>query len=156
MLLEIIYFERIIKKPWKSQLSFFYWTQSLLMDKIIKNKRSMKLETNCSSGCKTSSENSFISYVLSDQIWWCNIKQFLSYSKNLICNFMQANSWHKLSHYHFFPFESINFGKEGKKVSKYMEYEKSFFCEIKNIFYCFWRAVIWWKNKLIKNSGHKL
>ena len=39
-----------------------------------------------------------------DQIWWCNIKQFLTYSKNHICKFMQANSWHhKLFHFHF-PF----------------------------------------------------
>ena len=33
------------------------------------------------SGYETSSEK-FISYALSDQVWWCNIKRFLSYSKN--------------------------------------------------------------------------
>ena len=33
-------------------------------------------------------------YMLSDQVWWCNAKQFLSYSKNYVCKFMQANSWH--------------------------------------------------------------
>ena len=27
-------------------------------------------------------KNSFISYVLSDQVWCCNIKWFLNYSKN--------------------------------------------------------------------------
>ena len=58
-----------------------------------------------------------------------------------------------------YPFESGKCGKEGKKLQKfeYLENEKSFLDEIKNIFHSFWRAIIWWKNKiLIKNSGHKL
>ena len=39
----------------------------------------------------------------------------------------------------------------------YLE-RKELFDEIKKtIFYSFWRAIIWWKNKnLIKNSEHKL
>ena len=44
-------------------------------------------------------------------------------------------------------------GKEGKKLQKfeYLENEKSFLDEIKNIFHSFWRPIIWWKNKnLIK------
>ena len=48
--------------------------------------------------------------------------------------------------------------KEGEKLQKfeYLENEKSFLDEIKNIFHSFWRAIIRWKNKnLIKNSGHK-
>ena len=46
-------------------------------------------------------QNFFISYILSDQVWWHNIKWFLNYSKNYICKFMQANSWHhKLFHFH--------------------------------------------------------
>ena len=46
-------------------------------------------------------KNSFISYILSDQIWWYNIKRSLNYSKNYICKFMQANSWHHiLFHFH--------------------------------------------------------
>ena len=32
--------------------------------------------------------------ILSDQVWWCNTKQFLSYSKTYISKFMQVNSWH--------------------------------------------------------------
>ena len=33
----------------------------------------------------------------------CNIKRFLSYSKNYTCKFMQASSWHdKLFHFYFF------------------------------------------------------
>ena len=48
-------------------------------------------------------KNFFISYILSDQVWCCNIKRFLSYSKNYTCKFMQANSWHhKLFHFHLF------------------------------------------------------
>ena len=57
------------------------------------------------------------------------------------------------------PFESGKCGKEVKKSQKfeYLENEKSFLDEIKNIFYSFWRPIIWWKNKnLIKNSRHKL
>ena len=54
------------------------------------------------------------------------------------------------------PFESGKCGKEGKKSQKfeYLENEKRFLDEIKNIFHSF---IIWWKNKnLIKNSEHKL
>ena len=57
------------------------------------------------------------------------------------------------------PFESGKCGKEGKKLQKleYLENEKSFLDEIKNIFHSFQQSVIWWKNKkLIKSSGHKL
>ena len=51
------------------------------------------------------------------------------------------------------PFESGKCGKEEKKSQKfeYLENEKSFLDEIKNIFQSFWRAIIWEKNiKLIK------
>ena len=57
------------------------------------------------------------------------------------------------------PSESGKCGKEGKKLQKseYLENEKSFLDEIKNIFQSFWRPIICSKNKnLIKNSGHKL
>ena len=53
------------------------------------------------SGHKTISEKAVISYVVSDQVWWCNIKRFLSYSKNYICKFLQASPWHhKLFYFH--------------------------------------------------------
>ena len=58
-----------------------------------------------------------------------------------------------------FPFESGKCGKEGEKWQnfEYLDYEKSFLDEIKNIFHSFLEATIRWKNKkLIKNSGHKL
>ena len=60
-------------------------------------------------GCGTSHQllfrswNKFrkICYILSDQVWWCKVKQFLSYSKYYICKFMQVSSWHhKLFHFH--------------------------------------------------------
>ena len=103
-------------------------------------------------------KKSFFSYILSDQVWWCNIKQLLSYFKNCICKFMQANSWHhKLFHFHL----SFCIWKvwKGKKLQKfeYLENKKCFFDEIKDTFHSFARAIIWWKNKnLIKYSGHKL
>ena len=97
-----IFWKRIIKKPWKRKL-FFFWAQSLSIDKIIKNIRGLELVTSGYSGYETSSENSFISYVLSDQVWLYNIKRFLSYSKIYICKFMEANLWHELFHIHL-PF----------------------------------------------------
>ena len=72
---------------------------------------------------------------------------------------MQASSWHhKLFHFHL-RFWIKKCGKEGKKLQKfeYLENEKSFLDEIKNISHSFQRAIIWWKDKnLIKNSGRKL
>ena len=78
-------------------------------------------------------KNSFISYILSDQVRWCNIKWFLSYSKNYVCKFKQAISWHrKLFHYHLsFWIWKICWGREKR------ENEKSFLDEIKNFFIVF-------------------
>ena len=90
-----------------------------------------------------------ISYLLSDKVWWCNVKQFLSYSKTYTCKLMQANSCHhKLIHFHLF-FWIWKCGKEEEKLQKfkYLENKKSFLDEIKNISHSFWRAVIWWINK---------
>ena len=53
-----------------------------------------ELVTSHSSGYETSLEKLIISYLLSDQLSWCNIKWFVSYSKNYIFKFMQAYSWH--------------------------------------------------------------
>ena len=48
-------------------------------------------------------------------------------------------------------------GREKLQKFEYLENEKSFLDEIKNIFYSFQRVIIWGKNKnLIKNSAHKL
>ena len=98
-------------------------------------------------------------YILSDQVWWCNIKQLLSYFKNYICKFMKANSWHhKLFHFHLsFCIWKVWKGREKIQKFEYLETKKSFLDKIKSTFHSFWRAIIWWRNKkLIKNSRHKL
>ena len=94
-------------------------------------------------------KNSFIIYILPDQVCWCDIKQLLSYFRNCICKFMQANSWHhKLFHFHLsFWFRNRWKGRGKIQNVEYLENEKSFLDEIKNIFHSFWRAIIWWKNK---------
>ena len=51
-----IIWKRIIKKPLKSQLYFSFRTQSLLMCKVIKNKRALELVTSRSSGFSACSE----------------------------------------------------------------------------------------------------
>ena len=83
-----------------------------------------------------------------------DIKLFFCYSKNYICKFMQANSWHqKLFHFHlsFWVWKAWKV-REKRQKCEYLENEKSLLeDEIKNIFHRFWRAIIWWKNKnLIK------
>ena len=86
-----------------------------------------------------------------------DIKWFLSYFKNYICKFMQANSWHKL--FHFLLFFWIWKLWKGKKLQtiEYLKDKRSFLDEIKNIFHSFWCTTIWWKHKnLIKNNTHKL
>ena len=106
------------QKAFKKSPLFFSQTQSLLMCKVIKNKRNLQLVTSRSSGYKTCSENSFISYILSDQVWWCNIKQLLTYFKNYICKFMQTSSWHhKLFHF-YLSFCIWKVSKRRKKVTK--------------------------------------
>ena len=52
---------------------------------------------------------------------------------------MQANSWHLCYSTSICPFEFGKSGKEGKKLQKfeYLENEKSFLDEIKNVFHSF-------------------
>ena len=82
-------------------------------------------------------KNLFNSYILPDQICWCNLKQFLSYSKKYTCRFMKANS--DIINYStsICPFEPGKCGKEEEKLQKieYLKNEKSFLDEIKNIFH---------------------
>ena len=104
-------------------------------------------------------KNCLISYILSHQVWWCNIKQFLSYSKNSSANLYKPSYYIRNYSTSICPSVSGNWGKKGSKLHKfeYLENEKSFLDEIKNTFHSFGRAIIWWKNKnLKKNSGHKL
>ena len=115
--MKIRYFEKRLSSSLK-KVYFCFQTLSLLMDKIIKNKRGLELGPVALQATKQVQKNSFISYVLSDQVWWCNIKWFFSYSKNYICQFMQANSWHHELFLFICPFESLKFGKERKKKHK--------------------------------------
>ena len=138
ILLKIRHFERGLSKSFKKGNYFFFWTQSLSMDKIIKNKRGLELVTSCSSGYKTSLEK-FLCYVLSDQVWWCSIKPFLSYSKN----YTTANLWkwiHDVINYStsICPFESGKYGKEEKNYKNLnISKTKSFLDEIKSSFIVF-------------------
>ena len=109
------FWKRIIKKPLKSQLFSFFWIQSLLMDKVIKNKRGLKLATSRSS----------IHYISSGQVWWCNAKQFFSYFKNYICKFMHVNSWHhKLFHFHL-SFWIWKVWKGREKITKNLDISRT-------------------------------
>ena len=67
------------------------------------------------------------------------MRRFLSYSKNYTCNLCKPI--HDIINYStsICPFESGKCGKEGEKLQKfeYLENEKSFLDEIKNIFYNF-------------------
>ena len=123
------------------------------MDKIIKNKRSLERVTSHSSDYK----NSFITYILSDQVWLCNIKQFLSYSKITSANLCKPipDTNYSTSIY---PFVSGKCRKEVKNYKNLISRErKQLFRWNKNNFHSFWKAIIWWKNKnLIKNSRPKL
>ena len=111
----------IIKNLWKSKLP----SQSLLMDKIIKNKWALELVTIPSSGYKTSAKNFFISYILSHQVWWYNMKRFLSYSKNYTFKFMQANAWHLNYSTSICPFESGKKWKgRGKNIKIWISQER--------------------------------
>ena len=129
------------------------------MDKIVESKRSLELVTSLFQVTKQFQKNSFISSILSDQVWWCKIKRFLSYSKITSANLCKPI--HDIIKYStsIYPFESGKCGKKGRKLQKleYHKIENSFLDEIKSSFHSFWRAIIWSKNKnLIKNIGQAL
>ena len=128
------------------------------MHKVIKNSWGLELVTSHSSGFEQVQKNSFISYIFSDQVWWCNKKQFLSCSKNYICKFMQGNSWHyKLFHF-YLSFCTWKVCKGREKITKISisQQWKSFLDKIKNTFHSFWRTTVWLKKIFfIKNSRHK-
>ena len=52
--------------------------------------------------------------ILPEQVWWCIIKQYLSYSKNYICQFMEANSWHPIIPLSFVLLNLKRLEKKGK------------------------------------------
>ena len=97
--------------------------------------------------------------MLSDQVWWYNIKQFLSYHKNYICKFLKANSWHQKIFYFHLSFWIWKVWKEREKTQKfeYLQNKKTFLDKTNNIFHSFLKGNHLLKNKnLIKNSRHIL
>ena len=105
-------YQRALKK-----LTLFFLLNPVPFNRQNYQNRGLELVTSHYSGYKTSPEK-FLYYVLSDQVWWCNIKQFLNYSKNYICKFTQANLWHHtLFHFHL-PFSIWRVWKGRKKILK--------------------------------------
>ena len=94
-----IFWKRFIKNPKLSQLYFFFRTQSLNVQNYQKQKG-----PGSSAQLLFRLRNKFKKItllVISDQVWWCNVKRFLSYFKNWICKFMPVISWHhKFFHFH--------------------------------------------------------
>ena len=87
---------------------------------------------------KTGSEKCLYHLCIIWGSWWYNIKRFLSYSKNYICNFMQAKAWQIIPlQFDLLNLESVK--NKRKKIQKfeYLENEKRFLDEIKNIFHSF-------------------
>ena len=122
------------------------------MDKIIKNKRGLELVTSLSSGYETISKKLFISFLLWDQVWWCSIKWFLSYSKTYICKFMQANSWYKLFHFHLFFWIWNRWKGRGKITKIWLSREwKELFRWNKKDFSQFLKGVHWVKNTFLNH-----
>ena len=161
IILKIGYFERGLSKSLKKvNIYFFFWTQSLLMDKVIQIKKGLELVTSCSLGYKTSTEK-FL-YLLC--IMWQSLMMYYEAVFELLQKlhleiYGSQFMTHKLFHFHLSFWIWNIWRKKTEKFLKieYVENEKSFLDEIKNIFYSFWRAIIWQKNKiLIKNSRHKL
>ena len=106
---EKLFWKGVVKNLFKL---FFFW------------KMGLELMASHSSG----SQNFLISYKLSDQVWWWNIKRFLSHSKIYTNKFMPVKSWHwKLFHLHL-PFWIWKVWNKGEKLQKfeYLENKKSF------------------------------
>ena len=140
ILLKIRYSERGLSKSLKKVKFIFSFEPSPFQAKLSKTKMVGNSSTNPLQVMKQLQKNSFIHYILSDQVWWCNVKQFLSYSKNYICKFMQ--SIHDIKNYSTStcPFESGKCGKE-RKIWIWIIWisweQEELFRWNKNIFYSF-------------------
>ena len=106
VLLKIRYIEIRLSKSLK-KVNFIFLSNPVPFNGQCYQKQK---ESGSSYQCLFRSWNKFRK-IPSDQVWWCNVKQFLSYSKNYICKFMHVNSWHhKLFHFH------LNLGCAEKKL----------------------------------------
>ena len=116
------------------------------------NKRGLELVTSHTSDYETSSEK-FL-YVLSDQVWWCNRKWFLSFSNVTSANLCKAIQ--DIIDYASYWIWIVC--KEGTKLRKFenLENRTSFFDEIETFFIVLERLLFGKKNKnLIRNGGIK-
>ena len=117
ILLKIRYFERGLSKTLK-KIIFSIKPSSFKWAKLSKTKRVWNQWPVSLQVTKQVQKNSFISYILSDQVWWYNIKLFLSYSKNYICKVMQVNSWHHKLFHLYLSFWVWKVWKGSKKKTK--------------------------------------
>ena len=120
---EVLLKTSILKEDYKGALkNFFSRTQSLLMDKVIKNKKGPELVTSHFSDYKT---NLYI-----DGVMWSSFWVILKIKSADLCK-----SIHDIINYYtsICPFEYGKCGKEGKKFHtfEYLETEKSFLNEKK-------------------------
>ena len=88
------------------------------MGKVIKNKMGLELAASRSSDYKHFQKNSSVFYILSDQVWWCNVKQFLVIAKIVSADL--CKSIHDIVNYStsICPSESGKCEEEGKKIQK--------------------------------------
>ena len=91
------------------------------MDKVIKNKRGLELVTSYASGTKQVQKSFFISYILSNQIWWLISNGFLVIPKITSANL---------------NLESVERKRKNKKI-EHLENEKSLLDEILKNFIVF-------------------
>ena len=114
-------------------LIFSLCNQSRFMEKIMKNRRGLKLVCSLSWDCKTK----YLEKCFFFSSFW------------VIPKITFANS-HRI-----WPFKPGNCGKERKKLDKieYRDNEENSLDKIKSIFQNFWNAFFW---NNINNRGHKL
>ena len=111
-----VIWKSIMKEPSKKLTLLFFLTQSLLIDKVIKNKRGLELVTSCSSSRKTSSEK----FLYSLYIIWPNLMIKCKAVFELFQKITSANlckSIHDIINYStsICLFESGKCEKKGKK-----------------------------------------
>ena len=82
IILKVRYFEGLSKRYKKGNFIFSAEPSPFQQTKLSKTKGAWDEWPVTTKVMKQVQKNYFISYVLSDQVWWCNIKRFLSYSKN--------------------------------------------------------------------------
>ena len=115
ILLKVRYFERGSSKSLKKGNFIFSFKPSPFQQtKLSKTKGAWNWPVDIQV-TKQIQKNSIIRYVLSDQVWWCNIKQFLSFLKIVSANLCKPIYDIINCSTSICPSES---GKCGKKITK--------------------------------------